>query len=97
MKHFLIFCLAGLSIAVDGQDITSGLRIARATSPIRIDGALDEPDWQAAAVADSFRYNFPVDTGYSRFPTEVRLTFDDRYLYIGAVCWQNRKITPFRA
>lgn len=66
------------------------LAIAKASGPIRLDGLLDEPAWENAMVADRFFQNFPFDTSYAELPTEVRMTFDDAALYIGAVIYQKQ-------
>lgn len=67
------------------------LRAQKAVGAIHLDGNLNEPAWQAGAdKADHFKLCFPNDTAYSKWPTEVRITFDDRNLYIGAVCWEKR-------
>jgi hypothetical protein len=58
------------------------LSIKRATSPIEIDGVLDEPAWLDADVAKDFYMILPMDTSYSQVETEVRMTYDDQHLYI---------------
>jgi hypothetical protein len=68
-----------------------GLRIRKADAPVQVDGLLDESAWQNAQVAVDFSKQFPVDTGLADARTEVLLTFDERNLYIGIVCWQNRE------
>lgn len=67
-----------------------GLRIHKAHGAIELDGVLDEAAWQSAQVAVDFSKQFPVDTGLAEARTEVLLTFDERFLYIGVVCWQDR-------
>ena len=56
----------------------------RATGAIRIDGRLDEPDWQRAPVTMGFRQWSPDWGAASRLRTEVRVLFDDRFVYVGA-------------
>jgi hypothetical protein len=85
---FLLPFLLPLGLLSGQPAPAPALQIARATSAIQVDGVLDEPAWQSAQTASGFRLNFPVDTGYSRYPTEVRLAFDDRHLHIAAVCYQ---------
>lgn len=58
--------------------------VRRATGPIEVDGRLDEATWANAVVVSDFvqqrpRAGFPVTER-----TEVRLLYDDRYLYVGA-------------
>lgn len=60
------------------------LRAARAAAPIRIDGRLDEAAWATASVADMFQQVRPDFVPDVRFPTEVRVLFDDRNLYVAA-------------
>lgn len=63
------------------------LRIKKTTSPIQIDGILSEASWTAADVATDFWVKFPRDDIKANRQTEVRATYDDRYLYISAVCF----------
>ena len=52
----------------------------RATSPITVDGALDEPAWQHA---ESMHLVETVTGDATRYPTEVRALWDDTFLYVG--------------
>ncbi|HSB92705.1 MAG TPA: DUF5916 domain-containing protein, partial [Flavitalea sp.] len=61
--------------------------IRRTDSPIIIDGKIDEAGWQNAPVASSFYMVLPMDTSLADVPTEVRMTFDDKNLYLSAVCF----------
>jgi len=67
-----------------------GLRIQKTDAPVQVDGLLDEAAWRSAQVAVDFSKQFPVDTGLAEARTEVLLSFDERNLYIGVVCWQDR-------
>jgi len=64
--------------------------IRKTSGAIKLDGSLDEEAWQTASTARQFLRQFPVDTGLARVETEIRLTFDDKFLYVGAVCRQRR-------
>lgn len=63
----------------------------RATSvradALRVDGHLDEPEWEKTEVIDEFyqRYKRAVLTATER--TEIRLLYDDRFLYIGVTAF----------
>ena len=59
------------------------LPAVRATSPITLDGRLDEPGWLNAPVAKDFIQNDPKEGEPATFDTEVRLLYDDDALYIG--------------
>ncbi|MFN7119637.1 MAG: DUF5916 domain-containing protein [Saprospiraceae bacterium] len=65
------------------------LAIKRAQGKIALDGQLNEQDWQEADVADDWYQNFPVDTVRAVFQTEARFTFDDDYLYVSFVCYDD--------
>jgi hypothetical protein len=67
---------------------TSSITIARSQGEIRLDGRLEEAAWQSVEKASHFRYNFPVDTGYTTTFSEAGMCFDDKYLYIGIRCTQ---------
>lgn len=71
-------------------DAPYSIAIKKAEGPIRLDGVLDEPAWEVAQVAGNFFQNFPFDTSYASLQTEVRLLFDEGFLYVGAVVYQAR-------
>ena len=55
----------------------------RGGSPIVVDGKLDERSWQNAEPISLVR----TDTGTApRFPTTVKMLWDDRFLYVGFDC-----------
>lgn len=56
----------------------------RTTGPVQIDGVLDEATWGAAKVIDQFFQQKPFSGLPASELTEVRILFDDDYLYIGA-------------
>ncbi|MCE7039778.1 carbohydrate binding family 9 domain-containing protein [Dyadobacter sp. CY312] len=53
-----------------------------ASSPLRIDGAGDDPAWASTQLATDFYMVTPMDTSFSRCKTEVRMTYDKQNLYI---------------
>ncbi len=63
------------------------LHIHRAPSPIVIDGSAHEPAWQSAEVAGNFWRVLPMDTGHATVRTDVRMAYDDRNLYLSAICY----------
>ena len=58
-------------------------------TPPRIDGRLDEAAWQGADPSGDFWQHYPSDQVPARHATQVRLLFDQRYLYIAARCFQD--------
>ena len=62
------------------------LRATRALGVVAVDGRLDDADWQRAAAATGFIQAEPSQGEPAAASTEVRVLFDDRHLYVGAVC-----------
>lgn len=72
---------------VNGQSL-SGLEAALIDYPINIDGDLDEAVWldQEGWAMDFFQF-FPSDTSLSTVKTFIRVAYDAKFLYIGAVMY----------
>ncbi len=61
----------------------------RTTARITIDGHLEEPAWRDAVAITDFVQSQP-DEGYPPTePTVVRILYDDRRLYVSAVCYDS--------
>ncbi|HMO39855.1 MAG TPA: DUF5916 domain-containing protein [Saprospiraceae bacterium] len=65
----------------------SDLHIKRATDKIIIDGILDETDWQMADATGQFHQYFPADTSMAVAQSIVRMTYDDNFVYVGAIMY----------
>ncbi len=61
------------------------LNIHKALTAINIDGVMDDVAWQDAEVAGNFHMVLPMDTSQARARTEVRMAYDDNFLYLIAV------------
>lgn len=83
-----IFLLVSLSaIFCFAQEKTLGaLKISR---PIKIDGQLEESEWQQAPVADSFILNAPQYGIPASQRTLVHVLYDDQAIYIGAYLYDD--------
>jgi hypothetical protein len=57
---------------------------SRASSPVRIDGKLDDSAWQRAPWTDWFVDIQGDAAAKPRFQTRVKMLWDDEYFYIGA-------------
>jgi hypothetical protein len=72
--------------AIDGgvsSRATATLAMAtRATTAPVLDGKTDDPAWQNAQVIDQFLQYQPKKGAETRFKTEVRITYDDKYIYV---------------
>ncbi|HEY7638589.1 MAG TPA: DUF5916 domain-containing protein [Steroidobacteraceae bacterium] len=68
--------------------IAALLASAGALAEVRIDGVLDEPEWQRAQVFTDFRVTQPYTLGTPRYPTEVRMLGTPKGLVFGFRCVQ---------
>jgi hypothetical protein len=55
----------------------------RAGEPLRIDGQLDEPIWDTIQPVVAFVQRLPMDGGKPTEKSEMRIVYDDHYLYFG--------------
>lgn len=55
--------------------------------PIKIDGQETDPAWQASEVAKDFYMVLPMDTSKARVLTEVRMLYDNEYIYMLTTCF----------
>jgi hypothetical protein len=62
------------------------LEIVRAETPPTIDGVLDEPAWDRAAVIENLTQVEPVEGVPPTRPTEIRILYDARSIYFGVRC-----------
>lgn len=67
------------------SEATNNRRVGafRASGEIKIDGRLDESDWQQAEVVNRLRQQEPNEGSAASERTEVRVLFDDKNLYFG--------------
>jgi hypothetical protein len=63
------------------------IHISQTNDIINLDGNLDEPAWQSAAIASHFHRVLPTDTGYAIARTEVKVTCNESTLYVGVICF----------
>ena len=84
---FVYFLLLFFSTTAWGQKKNDAYRlpIKKSIDPIVIDGRLDEITWEQSAVAKDFFMITPVDTEKAHQQSEVRVTYDDTYLYIAVI------------
>ncbi len=59
------------------------LQAVRAQAPLKLDGKIEEADWQRAPVQDKWVENMPNEKAAPRVRNEVRVLFDTDALYFG--------------
>lgn len=86
----LITTLLGLTMLMNalGQS-TAPLAPIRATENIILDGKLDEADWQKAEVWRDFIQCVPKIGAAPSERTDVRVLYDDNFLYIGIMAYDS--------
>ncbi len=65
--------------------------IRESNSSIQVDGVLDEEAWLHAEPAQDFFQRYPADTSVAMTLTAVKLTYDEDFFYVGAVCYDHVK------
>lgn len=91
---FLIFLLPLFFNAFGQPD---GLHIKKAKGPIIIDANMDEADWAEAEVTGKFMQYFPYDSSFAQAQTEVRMTYDEHFIYLYAIMYNEgprKYVTP---
>jgi hypothetical protein len=83
-----IISLAGFSQKKNARFI---IHIHHTTGPVLIDGILDEQSWKQAEVARNFFMILPMDTSLANVKTEVRMMYDNKFIYLSAVCHDGMK------
>lgn len=63
--------------------------IRKASGPVVIDGLSDDAGWSDSEVAKDFYMVLPMDTSFAKVPTEVKMTYDDRNIYLLAICYHS--------
>ncbi len=91
MKYVLAvgMLLAGAGVAAQQPVAPAGEATKQFTAPrlaaaARIDGKLDEAEWQQAALLEDFRQVFPVEYASPTQATEVRVYYSGDALYVAA-------------
>jgi len=86
IKLFLLLftCLSASGFAQKKNDEFQ-LQMREASSPIVIDGIMDEVAWEQAEVATDFYMMLPMDTSRANVRTDVRMTYDKDNLYLIAI------------
>ncbi len=75
------------SLVAQKKNADYRLHLQKADSTIRIDGVADDPAWQQADIATSFHMVLPMDTSRALVRTDVRMAYDDNFLYLLAECY----------
>lgn len=63
--------------------------IQKSAETISIDGAENDPIWSGISDIPNFINHWPVDSGQANALTQVKVTYDDEFIYVLALCYDN--------
>ncbi|MEN8928961.1 MAG: DUF5916 domain-containing protein [Flavobacteriales bacterium] len=86
-KVILFFFILLTPIFLFSQKEKPSLTIHKTTEKIEIDGNLSESVWKKSEIADNFYISTPVDSGYAKSKTEVKICYDKKNIYVSAICY----------
>ncbi|HOI33471.1 MAG TPA: DUF5916 domain-containing protein, partial [Bacteroidales bacterium] len=86
MRRLLFFFfLCNFSVSLEAQSLQrKSLTALRTSSPIEIDGILNEDAWHFAATATNFVQREPLNGRPASLDTRVKILYDDQAVYVGA-------------
>ncbi len=81
---FLGLTLINLTYSQTGLNTRSTFQysIEKTDIPVLIDAKEDDPAWQAVSKIPNLMNHWPIDTGAADALTEIKLTYDDNFIYI---------------
>ncbi len=86
---FVLLCLCSVvSVFAQKKNAAFQLPIHRTSALMAIDGMANETAWEEATTAGNFYMVLPMDTSHAGVKTEVKMTYDEKYLYLLAVCYK---------
>ena len=91
-KKYLFFLFVfSLMSAVHGQKKNADYRlhIRKTTLAIDIDGIINEQAWNETDVIKDFFMVLPADTGKASQPSEIRMAYDEKNIYLAAIFYNN--------
>jgi len=95
-QFLLLILLIFFNTAVFAQNTVKNMQAARTVIAPRIDGKLNEMSWQDAIPAKDFIQYVPYNGAAPGQPTEVRIIYDDRAIYIGAMMYDSAPDSIYR-
>ena len=88
LKISFFACLLSLQLLAQKKNLNFNYYIHKASDEIKVDGLMNEQTWVNAEVAKDFKMVLPMDTSLAKVKTEVRMCYDDKAIYILAICYK---------
>jgi hypothetical protein len=90
---FLIFGIATIfaqNNEASYERTRPSFEIQKTPTAVKIDGLLHDSAWLTAAKTSAFHLCRPYDSSYASLQTQAMITYDDKYIYVAAICYQPR-------
>jgi len=91
----LLICASGILGVAQKKNAQFQFHIQKATGPVIVDGSDDESAWQQTETASHFFMVLPMDTSHASVKTDIKMAYDERNIYIIAICWLPKRGQPF--
>lgn len=93
MARLLCFTLTFLWFASAISQSRSHTMYKTARRTISVDGVLDSLEWKGISTLEPLINKWPVDSGLATQQSQIRMAYDDQFLYISAVNFQKAEET----
>lgn len=67
------------------------IQLKKVSVAITVDGYLNEPDWLELPESGDFALKFPTDQGQPRRQTQVKVLYDEKFVYFAITCKDSSK------
>lgn len=91
MRKLLFPVIASLAFSVSFGQVKT-LEATRATQPVRMDGRLNDPAWEQAAIATDFIVTSPSFGATPGRKTVAKVVYNDAAIYVGAMMYDDPKL-----
>ncbi|MFT6935056.1 MAG: hypothetical protein ACJAUQ_001449 [Maribacter sp.] len=82
-KILSVLALLFISLHAFAQNSEKSFTVKYISEDITLDGALDDPIWGMAESANTFQQYFPTDSVIAKAPSDIKMLYDNKNLYIG--------------
>jgi len=95
-RIFLVIIASIFSLSMVAQNLPKNMNALRTSVAPKINGILDELEWSDAQEAKDFVQYEPYNKAAPSQPTVVKILYDDRALYIGAMMYDDQPDSIYR-
>jgi len=87
LLFILVFAVVWGSLAQERPLKIKQVDVKWVDEEIDLDGKLDEAAWAQALPATNFWQHFPTDSLQATYQTEIKMLYDEKYLYVGIIVY----------